>query len=136
MIEVKLFKSIISVIIVILLLGAIVYAVTPLKTIPGTVTIIVSPGIEVYSDPAMTQVLTSLDYGDMSSIETKQIVAFVKNTGDIPINVIYYSDISDGLLVFYPSNGFYLSLGSSGTLTIELHPAITEVFNVYISSEE
>ena len=59
------------------------------QTIPssGTVTIISSPNIAVFSNSQCTQTLSSVDWGSITPGESVSKTIYIKNTGDVPLTL-------------------------------------------------
>jgi len=54
----------------------------------GTVTIVASPNIAVFSDSQCTQALNSIDWGAITPGESVSKTIYLKNTGDVPLTLV------------------------------------------------
>jgi uncharacterized membrane protein len=53
----------------------------------GTVTVISTPNLAVYSDSACTQTLTSINWGSLAPGQTASKTIYIKNTGNVPLTL-------------------------------------------------
>ena len=104
--------------------------------------VIASANLELYSDAACTQMISSIDWGNISPGSSVLRMIFVRNTGTVPLTLSMNganwspASASNKMILTWDREGSVLAAGQVGAATLKLvvYPSINGVngFNVDI----
>lgn len=83
-------------------------------------------GVEAYSDPDLTQVLTEINWGLIAPGETKTFTAYIKNTGTTSATLIMWTEAwnptnaSDSMILTWNYDNTSIPAGSARAVVFSL----------------
>jgi len=108
----------------------------------GTVAIVASPNIAVFSDSQCTQALNSIDWGAITPGESVSKTIYLKNTGDVPLTLVMTAEnwnpsaASNSMALSWNKQNSILAVGQTTsavlTLTVDSDIAGITTFSVNI----
>jgi hypothetical protein len=129
-------KAILLTAAIIVLLLATIVGLVYFRRVPS-VGIIKNVGCEVYSDSALTQIVTQIDWGFLDPGKEYNRSAYIKNTSNVPANLTLGTDgwspasASDYLTLYWNYNNQTVPVGQAvfATFTLSVASNVTGITN-------